>query len=190
MAVHVLLVGPDAESLGEALGTLLDVDVTTAATATAARAHLSGTAFDAVAARADLDGLASVAEVAEALGVPHGVLAYGPGDDLAAVLASRLSLTARTDRAPGPDPAGRDAPDDMREALAALRVEIGIVAHDLANPLAVVVGNAQLGAELVRALALDAALGDAFADIEEAGQELARRIGRLASLQARLDALL
>lgn len=169
--------------------------MTTAGTATAARAHLSGTAFDAVAARADLDGLAGVAEVADALGVPQGVLTYQPGDDLAARLASRLSLPARGAPEVAADPAERDSPDGtrealVREALAALRVEIGLVAHDLANPLAVVVGNAQLGAELVRALALEAALGDAFADIEEAGRELARRIGRLAELQARLDALL
>ena len=171
---------------------LAGLDVTPVETATAARAYLAGTRFDAVAARADLDGLAGVADVALAFGVPHGVVTYRPGDDLAAVLARRLGLDVRDVRAPAvdsaSDPAVRESENGMREALVALRGEIGLVAHDLANPLAVVVGNAQLGAELARAL--DASLGEAFADIEEAGRELSRRIGRLADLQARIDALL
>ena len=79
---------------------------------------------------------------------------------------------------------------DRREAHVGLRAEIGRVAHDLANPLAVVAGNAQLGAELALALGADASIGKAFEDIEEAGQVLAERLGQLAALRARLDAFL
>ena len=120
--------------------------------------------------------------------MPHGVLTYGPesAPDLAAVLGSRLGLAAGSPAAPHASVA--DAPaTDLRAAIDGLRTEIGRVAHDLANPLAVIAGNAQLGAELARALGADEAIGQAFADIDAAGQVLAARLGDLAALRARLD---
>jgi len=196
--VHLLLVGPEADRLAGPLAAALPgLDVTPVATASAARAYLSGSRFDAVAVRHDTDGGEKVREVAEGLGVAR-VLVYRPGSvaALAADVGPRLGLAPlvaapRAPRAPrGAAPEGAGLPADVHEALVGLRAEIGQVAHDLANPLAVVAGNAQLGAELARGLGTDPAIGQAFADIEEAGQTLAARLGQLAALRTRLDALL
>lgn len=186
--MHLLLIDPEAERLAAPLAAL-DVDVTPVATASAARAYLAGTAFDAVAVRDGLDGAADLADLASRLGVRLGVTTYTPAEaqDLGAALGPRLGVSPRsaTDRVPPDVP-----PDAAREALVALRDEIGRVAHDLANPLAVVVGNAQLGLEMARALGADAALGEAFGDIEAAGRQLAEQTAALAALRARLDGLI
>ena len=184
MALHLLLVDPDADRLADALSALDGLDATPVATAASARAYLAGTAFDAVAVRAGLPEADTLPGLAARLGVARGVLTYTDAEapDLAAALGPRLGLSARVS-APG-------APADRDEALRALRDEIARVAHDLANPLAVVVGNAQLGMELARALGADAALGQAFADIEAAGRQLSERTTRLGALRSRLDALI
>ncbi len=74
----------------------------------------------------------------------------------------------------------------MDEALSALRDEIARVAHDLANPLAVIAGTAQLGREM----AADTETAEAFADIEAAAGILAERLADLAALRRRLDGLI
>ncbi len=193
MPIHLLLVGPEADRLAETLAPLGGIDVTPVATVAAARAYLAGTAFDAVAVRAGLEGGGALAELAAGLGVPRGVLEYDPADeaDGGASLGARLGLAPPSAPAPLPAPAPAgvpgEIPADVRAALDGLRDELARVAHDLANPLAVVVGNAQLGAELARTLDADEAIGQAFADIEEAGEVLAARLGQLAALRARLS---
>jgi hypothetical protein len=193
--VHLLLVGPEADRLAGPLAAALPgLDVTPVATAAAARAYLAGTAFDAVAIRHDVDEGESLRALAAGLGVAR-VHTYRPGSpaSLAADVGPRLGLAPLVVAPPAPRgvaPEGGALPADVREALVGLRAEIRRVAHDLANPLAVVAGNAQLGAELARALGADASIGKAFADIEEAGHTLAERLAQLAALRARVDAFL
>ena len=188
MSVQVLLVDAEADRLSPSLA---GADVTPVASAEAARAYLAGTRFDAVAVRAGTPGHEALDAVAERLGMAR--LTYGDAEaaDLEGFLAPRLGLALR----PASVAAGTEAPgpvalaDGWREELRALQHEFGQVAHDLANPLAVVVGNAQLGAEMAHAFGADEALLQAFDDIEAAGNELSERIGRLAALRARLEAL-
>ena len=191
MPVHVLLVDAEAARIAPSLA---GADVTPVASAEAARAYLAGTRFDAVAVRAGTPGHEALDAVAERLGTTR--LTYGDAEaaDLEGFLGSRLGLTPPADALPAiAAPAGRAAPvartDGWQEDLRALQRELGQVAHDLANPLAVVVGNAQLGAEMAHAFGADEALLQAFDDIEAAGQELSDRIGRLAALRARLEAI-
>jgi signal transduction histidine kinase len=189
--VHLLLVDPEADRLaGPLAAELPGLDVTPVATVAAARAYLAGTRFDAVAVREGLDGAGGLDALAAGLGVRGGVHTYGPDDaaDLPGALGPRLRLVPAAPASGPPAVAPGALPADVRAALADLRTEIGRVAHDLANPLAVVAGNAQLGAELARALGADPAIERAFADIDEAGQTLAARLGQLAALRARLDA--
>lgn len=191
MPLHVLLVDPEAERLAPSLRALDGLDVSPVTSAMAARAYLAGSAFDAVVASADLPGLDGVAEVARTLGVSRGVLTFAADerDTLAERLGPRLGVARRAGGAVLPQAAAPDA-EALRETLRGLQAELGRVAHDLANPLAVVVGNAQLGAEIARALGADESLGQAFADIEEAGHALSDRIGQIAALRTRLETLL
>ena len=182
MPTHVLLVDP-APPLG-ALADLAGLDVTPVATLAAARAYLSGSTFDAVAVRLGVDPDASLRALVAGLGAPGEVVEYGDAEGLRAALAARFRLQPAA-------AAGRATPQSTAEAeggldLAALRADLARVAHDLANPLAVVVGNAQLGAEIARATGAEASLVQAFADIEEGAAEIGRRIGALAALRARL----
>ena len=193
MPAPLLLVGSESARLAETLASDGGPDVTSVDTVAEARAYLAGTAFDAVAVQAGLEGAEALGALAAGLGVPRGVLVFGDAADLAARLGAHLgrALAPATPlspaAAPGPADVPSGIPDDVRAALDGLRDELARVAHDLANPLAVVVGNAQLGAELARVFGADEAIGQAFADIEDAGGALAARLGQLAALRARLD---
>ena len=185
----LLLVGPDAAALAGPLAAALPgLDVTPAAGADTARAYLSGSHFDAVAVRHDTDGGDDLRALAAGLGVAQALI-YRPGSAaaLAADIGPRLGLAPLVARPAAPVAATLSS--DLRVALDGLRAEIGRVAHDLANPLAVVAGNAQLGAELALATGADPAIAQAFADIEHAGQTLAARLADLAALRTRLDGL-
>ena len=184
MPAHVLLVDPAPDGLPGALADLPGLDVTPVATLAAARAYLSGSAFDAVAVRQGVDPDGSLRALVAGLGVMGEVVEYGDPAALRAVLAARFSLQlAPAAETAVPEPAA-EAVGDL--SLAALRADLARLAHDLANPLAVVVGNAQLGSEIARATGADTSLVQAFADIEEGAAEIGRRIGAIATLRARL----
>ncbi len=180
MTVHVLLADPDAERLAERLGRP-DVELTPVATAAAARAYLSGSVFDAVAVQERLDD--GLSALAAGLGVPR-VFTFDTADALERWVDA--SFGQKGGIATAVRAAADPATGSVQEELAALRDEIGRVAHDLANPLAVVAGTAQLGREM----ATDAETAEAFADIEAAAGVLAGRLADLAALRLRLDGLI
>ncbi len=183
---HLLLVDPDAAA-ADALAGIPGLDVSVARSVVAARAYLGGSAFDAVAVQADLDPDDTLGALAAGLSVPGGVVRYA---DVTALL-SRFGATPTASVAPVLAEPVRPTVDvsALHDALADLRAEIGRVAHDLANPLAVIAGNAQLGAELVRGADPDGMLTQAFTDIGEAAAELERRVSDLGALRRRVDAL-
>ena len=186
MARHLLLVDPDAAAADALAGTPA-LDVTVARSITAARAYLAGSTFDAIAVREDLDPDDALGALAAGLNVPGAVVRYADIPELVAHVGSSTTATA----SPPQPVAGAQATGapEIHDALAALRAEIGRVAHDLANPLAVIAGNAQLGAELAGDVGSDGLLAQTFADIGEAAAELERRIADLGALRRRIDAL-
>ena len=182
MTRHVLLADPDAVRLAEHLEHP-GMSVTPAESGAAARAYLSGSAFDAVTVRAGLDD--GVAAVAEGLGVPR-VHTHTSDAELEAWAESVFGAERGPSvSAPVPVSSGTE-PGAVQTVLVALRSEIGRVAHDLANPLAVVMGSAQLGREMTD----DAEAAQAFADIETAAAVLAGRLADLSALRRRLDGLI
>ena len=64
-----------------------------------------------------------------------------------------------------------------------VRLALARVVHDVNNPLAIISGNAQLLAELSRAVDLDGDVNKAINDIEEASQVLASQLARLSDLR-------
>ncbi|HEX8298056.1 MAG TPA: hypothetical protein VF594_02755 [Rubricoccaceae bacterium] len=180
MTAHVLLVDPVPDEPVEALAVVPGLAVTPVTTLAAARAYLAGSAFDAVAVRTGADPDGSIEALAAGLGLTSRVVAYDDAVVLRSVLAAHFGIRPATDlpAAAASESGGLD--------VEALRAALGRVAHDLANPLAVIAGNAQLGAEIARATGADVSLIQAFVDIEEAAAELDRRIGGLAALRARL----
>ena len=149
MRLSVLVSGPGAARLADALRASGRLDVVAAPTEAEARAYLSGTAFDRV---LDTSPDGAVAALAGELGVaadrvasdvdPASVLRRlgGPG---AASAAASLS-----DAAPALGGNGRAA--DAVAELQALGEAISELAHRLNNPVAIVQGNAQLAFELGR----------------------------------------
>ena len=186
MTRHLLLVDPDSAA-ADALASVPGLDVTVARSVVAARAYLAGSGFDAVAVREDLDRDETLGALAAGLNVPGGVVRYA---DVGA-LTARFQPAARgpVAGASTAPPARTGDPAETYDALVALRADIGRVAHDLANPLAVIAGNAQLGTELARDADPDGLLAQTFADIAEAATELERRIRDLGALRARIDTL-
>lgn len=79
---------------------------------------------------------------------------------------------------------------DVAALLGEVRRTLARVVHDVNNPLAIISGNAQFLAELVRAAELDPDFAKAVSDIEEASRQLADRIAQLASLKEHVLALL
>jgi len=68
------------------------------------------------------------------------------------------------------------------EMLADLRSRVAQVTHDLNNPLTVIIGNAQLLAELIRASSMPEELQKPVRDIEEASLQLANSLHALNAL--------
>ena len=176
MRTAVLLVGPDAAARAAALDDG-PVDVLAADSDMAARAYLAGTAFDRVVCL----GPSEAAGTARTLGIDVVSL---PADSASDAIGRVLGLAP-------PDPARPSAPlppADGGEAarhVQALRAEIDRVAHDLNNPVAVILGNAQLARALAPDLPDDVAA--ALADIEDAAGVIAERAKQLGALRRGAD---
>lgn len=173
----VLLVGADVDqwTLGD-LGP--DVHVTTTASATAARAYLSGSAFDAVFVQEGTGGTDGLRALRDVLGLSTPVKPVRTRDEIAQwVGAQRRGAHDRLT-------------DEQRATLEDLKREMGRVAHSLNNPLSVIMGNAQLGIELSTATGTDENVVSALQSIYEAGGELGALFGEVAALRARIDRLL
>ena len=180
----VLLVGPDAPAWAAAVSPE-GVSVTPAHTIAAARAYLSGTAFDAVYVQegaGPVDGLTALRDV---LGLSTTVEAVRHLDDVRSRLGGAAG-GAEGGAAGGAPPEGAG----VRDALEALRAEMGRVAHALNNPLAVIAGNAQLGLELSQAVETDEAVVESLRNIAEAAGDLQALFREVAALRAEIDRLL
>ena len=183
MRPAVLLVGPTAPALAEALPHDR-LDAHAAGSDAAAAAYLSGTAFDHVLCL----GPSAAADTARRLGLDVQTL---PADTAADGIARALGLATPGTASPDASRDAARATGDRGEAarrLAALRAEIDRVAHDLNNPVAVILGNAQLARALAPDLPDDVAA--ALADIEEAAGVLADRARALGALRTRVDGAL
>lgn len=173
-SASVLVVGPDADAWSQNPA-LEDVDVTPAETLTAARAYLAGTTFDAVYVQpgaGPVDGLAALRDV---LGLAMPIEMVDTLDDL----CDRLGKNGKAVDS-----------DEVQAALQDLKAEMSRVAHALNNPLAVIVGNVQLGLELSEAMDTDEAVVDSLRNVAEAAEELRALFGEISSLRARIDRLL
>ncbi|WP_420457488.1 histidine kinase dimerization/phospho-acceptor domain-containing protein [Rubrivirga sp.] len=164
-----LLVHPEADRWLSAQADL-DGDLATAASAKEARAYLAGTAFDLVVVGPDVEGAEAIAALRDVLGLATRIESVERLDDVATLLA---------------DPSPSDA--DLREALEAIRGELGRVAHALNNPLAVISGNAQLGLEMAAATGADETVSEALSTIADAAGRLERLFADVAALRARVS---
>lgn len=175
--LSVLLVGPDSAGWADAIDADR-ADVTAAESQTAARAYLAGTTFDAVFVQHGTPGADAIRALRDVLGLSAPIEAVGSAEAVTAWLD-------RQGRGPsGPGPAARGV---AQEELAALRGELGRVAHALNNPLAVIAGNAQLGLELAAALGTDEGVVETLEGIRDAAAELAELFGEVSALRARVD---
>ena len=175
--LSVLVVGPRVDGFAAALASHGALAATPAPTFDAAIAYLDATTFDVVLVQ---DAWADrLRNVVHKRGLPSSVLPFSEdGADPPAWAARLLGET------------GAPTGDDAREALEAIRDEIGRVVHALNNPLAVIVGNAQLAQELARAVETDPTIAVAIDDIAHAGEELGRLFDRVRDLRSRVDAVL
>lgn len=171
----VLLVGPEVEAW--ALEEVDGIDLTTTASATAARAYLSGTEFDVVFLQEGVGGGSGLRALRDVLGLATPVEVVASRDDVMRWLSSRSDG--------GPTRAG-----DPQAVLEELKLELGRVAHSLNNPLSVILGNAQLGLELAAAMDTDESVVEALRSIHEAGAELGELFSEVAALRDRVDRLL
>ena len=146
------------------------IDVATAASATDARAYLAGTSFDAVFVGADVEGIEAIRALRDVLGLSTPV----------EPVASPEALVAALQGTPRKGGAGR-------EALEEIRGELSRVAHALNNPLAVIAGNAQLGAEMASMIPTDATIVESLGAIREAAAELEALFSDVAALRRRVD---
>ena len=165
----ILLVHPDADRWLES-HTDPSLEVTTAASAVEARAYLAGTAFDAVWIGPDVEGADRIAALRDALGLEVDVETLGADD-----------VRDRLGGVPEADPGAGD------RALEGVRDELARVAHDLNNPLAVISGNAQLAAEMARAVPTDETIVEAIGSIQQAAGELEALFAEVAALRKRID---
>jgi signal transduction histidine kinase len=186
------------------IGALPGLVATRCGTLAAARAYLSGTAFDAVCTADELpDGSGTtLLALRDRLGLHapvfvwtraggllpvcppgsgNGCVVLDSDDEDEAAAAIGRALGSHGDGAP------RYAWDgEALGLLEALRSEAGAVAHAINNPLTVIAGNAQLLGELARMGELDATLTRPVEDIERAAQQLNEALGRLAGLRQRI----
>ena len=194
-------------------GSLPGLAVLRCETLTAARAYMTGTAFDAVCAADTLpDGSgATLAAEKETLGFQGPLLVRAAretaadvdgyrlvGETAEEVAAALVALwgtkrrTAEPGTASSADPAGTAAEDVVQlvALLEALRSETGAVAHAINNPLTVITGNAQLLLEVAGAGGLDPSLAKAIEDMGAASQQLSEALGRLDRLRQHIASAL
>lgn len=182
----LLLVSPEGDALAAGIRRdLPQLDVTVAASDTAARAYLGASAFDVVVVGPSMpDSTASSLDaLVGSLGRTSRVLAGAPSDGLVEWLRERLSLSLPV------DPSEDATPTEQRVVLESVRDELARIAHALNNPLAVIDGNAQLALELSRALGVDASVVSAIEDIQGGSQSLAALFADLAALRQRVASL-
>lgn len=175
--LSILLVGPDVERWVSERN-WEGVDVTSTASATAARAYLSGTAFDVVLLQQGGGGADGLRALRDVLGLATPIKEVQTEEDVRRWLSGHRGATSE------------DVVDEQREMLEDLKRELGRVAHSLNNPLSVIMGNAQLGIELAAATEVDEHVVVAMQSIYEAGEELSALFGEVAALRARIDLLL
>lgn len=205
--LRLLLVHPDADALAPAMEAAADgLAVTACETLVAARAHLVGTGFDGVLAAGALpDGpTASLLELdvhlppflvrvddasaqaeAERAGAALAFVAAPDPRVLAAVALWRLE-PAPGEAPPAPPPPA--PPAGHSEVLRDVSDELAHITHSLNNPLAVIVGNAQLARELYAAAPEDAMLGESLVDMEAAAKELIGLVENVQAIRRRIDA--
>lgn len=198
----LLLVHPDAAALAEAMQRAVPTLTATPATSLrAARAHLVGSSFDAVLALAHLpDGpSASLLELdihvppllvvarseeereeAERAGAAFSFVADSEPVVLAAVAAWHLGAEPDPPGARGGDVPPASAMQDVSDELARFT-------HAINNPLAVVVGNAQLVRELYGLAPDDEMIPSSLSDIETAAREIVALVEEVQALRRRID---
>ncbi|HIG76204.1 MAG TPA: hypothetical protein EYQ24_16985 [Bacteroidetes bacterium] len=205
--LRLLLAHPDADALAPAMeAAAAGLAVTPCDTLVAARAHLVGTGFDGVLAADTLsDGpTASLLELdvhvppflvrvddataqaeAERAGAALAFVAAPDPRVLAAIALWRLEPTVE---ASDPSPAAPAEAAGQSEALREVSNELAHITHSLNNPLAVIVGNAQLARELYAAAPEDAMLGESLVDMEAAAKELISLVEDVQAIRRRIEA--
>ncbi|MEM1054121.1 MAG: histidine kinase dimerization/phospho-acceptor domain-containing protein [Bacteroidota bacterium] len=198
----LLLAHSDADALAEAMERATKgLQIAPCDSLVAARAHLVGTRFDAILASAVLpDGpSASLLELDVAVppllaraddarqrdeaaraGASFAFVAEPDPGVLAAVATWALGVPA----APAPTP---PASGDEQTHLQTVADDLAHLAHAINNPLAVIVGNAQLARELQSVSPDDAMVREAISDIETASRELVALMDEMQALRRRVD---
>ncbi|WP_424519250.1 histidine kinase dimerization/phospho-acceptor domain-containing protein [Rubrivirga sp.] len=166
----VLLVHSDADRWLESAASL-PFEVTPASSAMEARAYLAGTTFDAVWIGPDVEGADRIGALRDALGL-DAVVEPLEADEIQARLQGAVTEG--------------DARGDA-SVLEGVRDELSRVAHDLNNPLAVISGNAQLAAEMAKAVPTDETIVEAIGSIQQAASELEALFADVAALRKRVD---
>lgn len=202
-AASILLVHADASALAGAIRDAMpELTVRPAESLVAARAYLVGTSFDVILAQAVLaDGPAvSLLELdvhvpplivradslhqrteAEHAGADLAFAAEPHPVVLAAVLADFVGLGAEVDDLVDE---GEDREGDELQTVAD---ELARLTHALNNPLAVIVGNAQLIRELYAMDPADEMVPSSLADIETAASELVALVDEVKALRRWID---
>lgn len=78
---------------------------------------------------------------------------------------------------------------DVGEQLELIRSQLSRIHHDLNNPLSVISGNAELLAELSRALGVGEELGGPIDDLSSAVDQLSENVDRLLAVRGLLNEL-
>ncbi len=173
----VLLVHPDADRwLEEAPNS--SIEVTTASSAMEGRAYLAGTAFDTVWIGPDADASGRIEALRDALGLEV---------EIEHVEVADVERRLRDDTGNESAEEESERSSVVRKSLVEVRDELSRVAHDLNNPLAVIAGNAQLAAEMARAVPTDETVVEAIASIQQAAGELEALFADVAALRRLVD---
>jgi signal transduction histidine kinase len=185
----LLLVAPDADHLARTCAPG-PCRITPASGLPTARALLSGHRYACVVVSAGEDGwLDEIRDLVGRLGGGTEVIAL-EGSDPAHLSGLLRELASAENGALPPEPtapASAPRPGSTDALLGSLRDDMAHVVHALNNPLAVISGNAQLGAEIARSLAADASIVEAFVEIEAAAQQLGGLFADVTRLRLRIE---
>ena len=208
---ELLLVDPDADRLAtDVQAAEPRLRVAPATSLAAARAHLSGSAFDLVLAASPLpDGdplqlfelgiavppvvvRAATAERAREAERGGAWMAVAAPPD-ARLIAALALWHAPREAAAAPEPPAAPAPLGGEDAVAVLRSTrdaLARVVHESNNPLAVVSGNAQLARELLNAAPGDPAIAASLLDIQDGADAIAALMAEVTALRREVEAAL